>query len=209
MNAYEVGKRVIDIVLASILTGVFLPFWVVIPIVLKIDSPGAILFKQDRVGKDGKIFSIYKFRSMVADADELLWKDPQFLDLRHEFTRLDWKLEHDPRVTRVGRLLRRLSIDEFPQVFNVLRGEMSIIGPRAYRQQELKIQQKKYPHTRRWVKEALTVKPGITGLWQVSGRNDVPFDKRVEIDAQYARRKSLAEDLWILLKTPKAMITRW
>jgi lipopolysaccharide/colanic/teichoic acid biosynthesis glycosyltransferase len=112
-------------------------------------------------------------------------------------------------MTRIGRLLRKLSIDEFPQVFNVLKGDMSIVGPRAYRKQELIVQSKKYPHTKEWIKNALQVKPGITGLWQVSGRNDVPFDKRVQIDAEYARRHSLLEDIWILLKTPKAMVSRW
>ena len=146
---------------------------------------------------------------MVAGADELLWKNPKYSSLRQEFSRRDWKLPNDPRVTRMGRILRRLSIDEFPQVFNVLQGEMSIVGPRAYRPQELVDQQKKYPGTKELIKKALTVKPGITGLWQVSGRNDVPFDKRVKIDAEYASRKSLWEDIMILLKTPKAMISKW
>lgn len=202
-------KRSFDIIAALFLAVLFLPFWLMIPILIKLDSSGPVLFMQSRVGKKGKIFKIFKFRSMVPNADELLWKDPQYKKLREEFTRLDWKLEDDPRVTRIGRYLRRLSIDEFPQVFNVLKGEMSIVGPRAYRERELKVQQKKYPHSKKLIKQALAVKPGITGLWQVSGRNDVPFDNRVEIDAEYAGRKSLLEDLWILLRTPKAMLSRW
>lgn len=195
--------------IAAVLAVVFLPLWVLIPILIRIDSSGKPIFSQPRVGKNGKLFGILKFRSMVAGADELLWTDPEFTSLREEFSRRDWKLVNDPRTTRVGRILRKLSVDEFPQVFNVLRGEMSIAGPRAYRPQELVEQQKKYPGTRELIKKALTVKPGITGLWQVSGRNDVPFDKRVLIDAEYAGRRSLGEDLKILLKTPKAMISKW
>ena len=118
-------------------------------------------------------------------------------------------MPNDPRINRGGRILRRLSFDEFPQVFNVLRGEMSIVGPRAYRPQELVDQQEKYPGTKKLIKKALTIKPGITGLWQVSGRNDVPFDKRVMIDAEYAGRKSLGEDVKILIRTPIAMISKW
>jgi lipopolysaccharide/colanic/teichoic acid biosynthesis glycosyltransferase len=209
MTSYELGKRLIDLSLAAILTILFLPLWILIPLFIKLDSPGKAIFSQPRVGKGGKLFGILKFRSMVAGADELLWKDPNFTSLREEFSRRDWKLPNDPRITRAGRILRRLSFDEFPQVFNVLKGEMSIVGPRAYRPRELVDQQKKYPGTKELIKKALTVKPGITGLWQVSGRNDVPFDKRVMIDAEYASRKSLTEDLKILLKTPRAMVSKW
>lgn len=209
MNTYEIGKRLIDLAISLILTLLFLPLWVLIPVLIKIDSKGRAIFDQPRVGKNGKLFNILKFRSMVVNADDLLWKHPQYKNLRREFTRLDWKLENDPRVTKIGRLLRQLSIDEFPQVFNVLKGEMSIVGPRAYRPQEIEVQSRKYLNTKSLIATALTVKPGITGLWQVSGRNDVPFDKRVKIDAEYANRKSLLEDLWILLKTPKAMLSRW
>ena len=209
MIMYQVGKRLMDLGLASVLAVVFLPLWAVIPVLIKMDSKGRAIFSQPRVGKGGKPFKILKFRSMVVGADELLWKNPKYSSLRREFSRRDWKLPNDPRVTRMGRILRRLSIDEFPQVFNVLQGEMSIVGPRAYRPQELVDQQKKYPGTKELIKKALTVKPGITGLWQVSGRNDVPFDKRVKIDAEYASRKSLWEDIMILLKTPKAMISKW
>ena len=208
-TSYEFGKRTIDIVAATVLALFFLPFWILVPMFILLDSPGPVLFRQRRVGKNGKEFEILKFRSMVLDADHLLWKHPSFAKLRREFTKKDWKLENDPRVTRVGRMLRKLSIDEFPQILNVLKGEMSIVGPRAYRDKELVTQQKKYPYTKDLISQALMVKPGITGLWQVSGRNDVPFDKRVKIDAQYASRKSLLEDIWILLKTPKAMLSKW
>ena len=209
MNIYEFGKRFIDLLLAGILALLFLPLWALIPVLIKIDSKGKAIFSQPRIGKNGIQFYILKFRSMVVGADELLWKDPRFSSLRQEFSRRDWKLPNDPRITRVGRILRRLSFDEFPQVFNVLRGEMSIVGPRAYRPQELVDQQKKYPGTKELIKKALNVKPGITGLWQVSGRNDVPFDKRVMIDAEYANRKSLWDDVKILIRTPMAMISKW
>src|SRR3989338_5998956 len=209
MTSYDAGKRLVDLVVSSTLALLFLPLWVLIPVLIKMDSRGRAIFSQPRVGKDGKLFEILKFRSMVVGADELLWKDPRFSSLRQEFSRRDWKLPNDPRITRVGRILRRLSFDEFPQVFNVLRGEMSIVGPRAYRPQELVDQQKKYPGTKKLIKKALTIKPGITGLWQVSGRNDVPFDKRVMIDAEYANRKSLWEDVKILIRTPMAMISKW
>ena len=209
MIGYEFGKRFIDLSLAAILAIMFLPLWVLIPVLIKLDSRGRAIFSQPRVGKDGKPFKILKFRSMVAGADELLWKNPKFSSLREEFSRRDWKLPNDPRITMVGRILRRLSFDEFPQVFNVLRGEMSIVGPRAYRPQELVDQQKKYPGTKKLIKKALAIKQGITGLWQVSGRNDVPFDKRVMIDAEYANRKSLWEDIRILFRTPMAMISKW
>lgn len=209
MNAYNFWKRILDLVLASGLCILFLPLWIILPLLITLDSTGPVLFKQKRVGKDGKEFEILKFRSMILNADDLLLKDPRYQRLRTEFERKDWKLEHDPRITKVGRVLRNLSIDEFPQVFNVLRGEMSIVGPRAYRQIELDVQSKKYPQTKQLIRQALTAKPGITGLWQVSGRNDVPFDKRVRIDAEYASRRSLKEDLWILLKTPTAMLSKW
>ena len=209
MRWYDTGKRILDITISLLLALAFLPFWILLPILIALDSKGSILFSQPRVGKNGNIFRILKFRSMVTDADDLLWKHPKYERLREEFRSKDWKLEHDPRITRVGKILRKLSIDEFPQVFNVLRGEMSIVGPRAYREKELVEQQQKYPYTKNWIRQVLTIKPGITGLWQVSGRNDVPFDKRVKIDAEYASRRSLVEDLWILLKTPTAMLSKW
>lgn len=219
MISFIVGKRMLDVVMAIVLTILFLPFWLIVPLLIFLEDLigclkdkgglGKILYTQPRVGKNNQLFKIFKFRSMVVNADDLLWKDPKYQSLREEYKKKDWKLTNDPRVTRVGKLLRKLSIDEFPQVFNVLMGDMSIVGPRAYRPHELIIQQKKYPETKKLVEAALMAKPGITGLWQVSGRNDVPFDKRISIDAEYAKRRSLIEDLWILIKTPKAMLSKW
>lgn len=209
ISVYRFGKRVLDIISAVSLIILGIPLWIIIPILIKLESSGPAIFSQPRVGRKGKIFKILKFRSMVANADDLLWKALEYKELRNQFTKSDWKLENDPRVTKVGWILRRLSIDEFPQVFNILKGDMSIVGPRAYRPQEIEAQAKKYAHTEKWIEKALLVKPGITGLWQVSGRNDVPFDKRVQIDAEYAGRKSLLEDIKILLKTPRAMLSKW
>ena len=115
----------------------------------------------------------------------------------------------DPRITPLGRILRALTIDEFPQIYNVLTGDMSMVGPRAYLERELTEQVKKYPKAKAFIPTVLSVKPGITGLWQVSGRNEVTFDKRAELDAQYVKRMSLWTDLSILLKTPQAMISKW
>lgn len=219
MIPFVVGKRFLDVTVAIVLVVLFLPFWLIVPLMIFLEDLigflkgkgrfGQILYTQPRVGKNSKLFKILKFRSMVANADDLLWKDPKYQELREEYKKRDWKLTNDPRVTRVGKLLRKLSIDEFPQVFNVLAGDMSVVGPRAYRSHELVIQQKKYPETKRLIRTALMAKPGITGLWQVSGRNDVPFDKRISIDAEYAKHRSLIEDLWILFKTPKAMLSKW
>lgn len=160
-----------------------------------------------RLTKGGKVFRLYKFRSMRVNADRLLENDPSFRSLYEEYKNSSFKLYKDPRVTRVGKFIRKYSIDEMPQLINVLRGEMSLVGPRPYFIDELREQQEKYPHTREFVRETLTVKPGVTGFWQVSGRSAVNFDKRIEMDAFYARKKSLLMDLMIILKTPFVMIS--
>lgn len=186
---------------------VFLPVWFIIPVLIKLDSPGPVFYKHRRVGKGGKEFWLYKFRTMVREADEILYKkDPKLLK---KFKEGDWKLKNDPRITKLGRLIRNLTIDEFPQLYNVLKGEMSLIGPRAYIKKELDEQARKYPKTKKLIKEILKVKPGITGPWQTSGRNVVPFDKRAKMDVEYAKGYSLLSDLKILFKTPKAMISKW
>lgn len=204
---YDIVKRCIDIVFCLILFILFLPFWIIIPILIMLDSPGPIIFGHKRVGKGGKIFTMYKFRSMVNNAEDYLYKkDPKLLE---KFKAGDWKLENDPRITPLGKILRSITIDEFPQLINVLKGEMSIVGPRAYVPSELKEQPKKYPHTKDLMKEILSVKPGITGPWQTSGRNDIPFDTRAKLDAQYAKEKTIIKDIIIILKTPAAMFSKW
>ena len=200
-------KRFLDIISALILSVVFLPVWIIMPILIRLDSPGPIIYKHKRVGKGGQEFWLYKFRTMVHNADEILFqKNPKLLA---KFRQGDWKLARDPRITTLGRIMRSITIDEFPQLYNVLKGEMSLVGPRAYLKKELISQQQKYPYTRGLIKDILSVKPGITGPWKTSGRNEIPFDKRAQMDAHYARNLSLTRDLWIILKTPQAMFSKW
>lgn len=187
---------------------VFSPIIALTVIAIELESPGSILADTPkRVGKDGRLFRFLKFRSMIPNAHNLLHTDPKFKKLLEEYKKSSYKLHDDPRVTKVGKFIRKHSIDEVPQFLNVLLGEMSLVGPRAYYPFELAEQQEKYPHTRELVKEVLKVKPGITGQWQVSGRSEVNFDKRIEMDAQYARKRSLLYDILILLKTPWAMVS--
>ncbi|MEK7458592.1 MAG: sugar transferase [Patescibacteria group bacterium] len=204
---YETQKRMMDLVIASILTVVFLPVWIIVPILIMLDSEGPIIFTHRRVGQYGKTIYLYKFRSMVEDADEILHRKNH--RLLAEFKRGDWKLKNDPRITRLGKILRSLTIDEFPQLYNVFRNEMSMVGPRAYVEQELEEQQRKYPETKKLISAILVAKPGITGPWQTSGRNEIPFNMRAHMDAQYARQRSIWNDMLILVRTPKAMISKW
>lgn len=204
---YEVIKRAMDIIMAVTLSVLFLPFWVIVPILIYLDSGMPILFAHNRVGKNGKSFKMYKFRSMVPNADKLLHQ--QDMQLLKEFKKNDWKIQNDPRITKLGKVLRSLTIDEFPQLYNVLKGEMSMIGPRAYVEKELIEQTKRYPETQQYVDDILSVRPGITGIWQTSGRNEIPFRVRAKMDALYARDHSLKGDILIVLRTPKAMISKW
>jgi len=205
---YETAKRILDIFVSIILLIVFAPVFILVPILIRLDSPGPVFADiPKRVGKDKKLFRMYKFRTMIANAHQLLKTDPKFRHLYEEYKKHSYKLKDDPRVTRVGKFLRRFSLDELPQVLNVLRGEMSIVGPRAYYPDELEEQQKVYPETQQYVEELLKIKPGITGYWQVHGRSEVNFDKRVQMDAWYARQRSILEDLKIILKTPWVMIS--
>jgi len=205
---YDTVKRLIDIFMALLLIFVFLPILIVVPILIKLDTPGPVLADiPKRVGKDKKLFRLYKFRSMVANAHQLLREDPKFKRLYEQYKKNSYKLRGDPRITRVGHFLRRFSLDELPQVFNILKGDMSIIGPRAYYPDELEEQQKVYPETKGFVKEILKVRPGITGYWQVTGRSEVNFDKRVKMDAEYVKKRSILFDIMIIAKTPWAMIS--
>lgn len=205
---YDIVKRIIDVVSSIILILIFLPIIVIIAIAIVIDSPGPILADTPaRVGKDGKLFKMYKFRSMIPNAHELLREDPEFKKLFEDYKKSSYKLKNDPRITRVGRFIRKHSLDEVPQLFNVLHGQMSLVGPRAYYPDELKEQQKKYPKTKDAVKIVRSVLPGITGYWQVTGRSEINFDKRIQMDAEYVHRRSISYDLWIIAQTPWAMIS--
>lgn len=205
----KISKRILDITIASVLSVVFLPFWIFVPVLVILTSEGPIFFKHCRVGRGGKEFEMLKFRTMILGADDILHKkNPELLK---KFKANDWKLEakDDPRITSLGRILRALTIDEFPQLINVIKGDMSMVGPRAYIKKELQDQAKRYPKSKKNIAKVMQVKPGITGLWQVSGRNEISFDKRARLDAQYVMEMSLWNDLIILLKTPQAMISKW
>lgn len=181
------------------------PILILVSLAIKLDSPGPIFADTPmRAGKLGKLFKIYKFRSMVQNAHELLEKNPKLLD---EYKKNSYKILNDPRVTSVGKFIRRFSIDELPQFLNILTGDMSIVGPRAYYPYELDEQQEKYPASKKFVKIILSGKPGLTGLWQVTGRSEINFDKRVEMDARYVEKRSIIYDFWIILRTIPAVLS--
>lgn len=205
---YDFLKRLIDIFGSIILIFIFLPICIVVTIFIKLDSNGPIFADTpERVGKDGKLFKMFKFRSMVQSAHTILRTDPKYHKLYEKYKKNSYKLAEDPRITRIGKFIRKHSIDEIPQLINVLRGEMSLVGPRAYYPDELEEQQKKYPQTKELLKIVLSIRPGITGAWQVSGRSEVNFDKRIAMDAEYTKRQSLVYDIIIMLKTPYAMVS--
>lgn len=201
-------KRMMDIVLSLILLVIFIIPAVIVSICIKFSSKGPIFADvPERIGEHGTKFKMYKFRSMIENAHTLLTTDPSFKELYDQYKKGSYKLYDDPRVTAVGRFIRKHSLDEIPQLINVLKGDMSLIGPRAYYPDELKEQQKKFPHAQKLVTKVLSVKPGITGLWQVSGRSEINFGERIVIDAQYVDKLSLKNDIIIILKTPYVMLT--
>lgn len=205
---YSILKRLMDIFLAILAGIIFAPIALITAIAIKLESPGPILADTpERVGCNDKSFKLYKFRSMITGAHDLLRSDPKFKKLYEEYKRSSYKLHEDPRVTKVGKFIRRHSIDEIPQLLNIIKGEMSLVGPRPYYPDELIEQQKRYPQTKNLVTEVLSIKPGLTGTWQVSGRSTINFDKRIAMDAEYARQKSIFYDIVILLKSPWAMIS--
>ncbi|MBI3619706.1 sugar transferase [Candidatus Roizmanbacteria bacterium] len=204
---YRFLKRVIDLLGSLFLLVLFSPIYFIAAILIKLDTPGPTLADvPERVGQRGKKFKMYKFRSMIINAHYLLRTDPKFKLLFQEYKKGSYKLKNDPRVTPVGKFIRRHSIDEIPQLLNVVKGEMSLVGPRAYYPDELENQQKMFPQTKLLVSRVLSVKPGITGLWQVTGRSEINFDKRIAIDAKYVDSISLMLDLKIILKTPFVML---
>lgn len=205
---YDNIKRVIDLLGSVVLAVIFLPVCLLTALAIKFDTPGPVFADTpERVGTDGKPFKLYKFRSMVMNAHDSLRSDPYYKKLYKEYKRNSYKLKEDPRVTKVGRFIRKHSIDEIPQLLNVIKGQMSLVGPRPYYPDELVEQQRKYPHTKELVRVVISAKPGITGYWQVSGRSEVNFDKRIKMDADYVTKRSIIFDISILLKSPWAMIS--
>ncbi|MEK7527739.1 MAG: sugar transferase [Patescibacteria group bacterium] len=206
---FNLTKRFIDFFGSLFLIIIFSPLMLITTVLIKISSPGPIIFLQKRVGRN-KEFYMYKFRSMyVGDMDKFL-KD-KYPYLWKKYKKSDWKLPagEDPRITPIGKIIRATSIDEMPQFLNVLKGEMSLVGPRAYRDEELKEYAQKYPNTFKYIRDIRSVKPGITGPWQVSGRNDLPFEKRARLDSDYIRHRSLFKEIVIIIKTPLAMLSGW
>ena len=187
-------KRIGDIVFSLIVLTLGSPIFILIGILVKLSSPGAVFYIQKRVGRNYREFGCIKFRTMHKDADNLL---PNLLEkyplMRKEFEK-DFKLRQDPRITKLGRFLRRSSLDELPQFFNVLKGEMSVVGPRPIVSNEII----KYSL---FMEEVISVRPGLTGLWQVSGRNNLSYKKRVELDLFYARNRNFLLDLEIIILT--------
>ena len=195
----EFTKRLFDVIFSLLVLILFSPVYLLLTLLIALSSPGPIFYIQERVGKDYKRFDCIKFRTMVINADkmllELIETSPQ---MRQEFED-NFKLKQDPRITRIGRFLRLTSLDEFPQFWNVLKGDMSVVGPRPLVAEEL-------PCYGRHIDKVLTTKPGITGLWQVSGRNDIPYSRRILIDVYYAKFHNFWLDLWIIIKTIRVVI---
>ncbi len=187
-------KRIGDIIFSLLVLTLGSPIFILIGILVKLSSPGTVFYIQKRVGRNYREFGCIKFRTMHKDADDLL---PNLLEkyplMRKEFEK-DFKLRQDPRITKLGRFLRRSSLDELPQFFNVLKGEMSVVGPRPIVANEIN----KYSL---FMEEVISVRPGLTGLWQVSGRNNLSYKKRVELDLVYARNRNFILDLEIIILT--------
>ena len=190
----EVSKRLFDIAFSLTVLILLAPVYLLLALLIALSSSGPIFYVQERVGKDYQRFGCIKFRTMINNADEVLLEMMQTCpQLRQEFED-SFKLKYDPRITWIGRFLRVTSLDEFPQFWNVLMGDMSVVGPRPLVVQELP----KYGHH---IERVLTIRPGITGLWQVSGRNDIPYPQRIRIDLYYVNFRHFWLDMWIVVKT--------
>lgn len=189
-TSYYMVKRVIDIICS--LTGLIVlsPILILVAIAIKVDSKGPIIFKQERVGLKGKKFYMYKFRSMVVNAEEL----KEALNKHNEMSGPMFKIKEDPRITRVGKFIRKTSIDELPQLINVLKGEMSLVGPRPSLPKEVKAFEG-------WMKKRLEVKPGLTCYWQVSGRNNIGFYDWMKLDCKYVEEQNIWIDIKLIFKT--------
>jgi len=205
-NSSRILKRTFDLIVSALAITLLLPMWLLIALLIKLDSRGPVFYTQERVGMDGRLFLLYKYRTMRADADPELHREYQraFIAGRAEANLGDeqkptYKLLADPRITRIGKLLRRTSLDEVPQLLNVLLGDMSIVGPRPPIPYEVEAYEL-------WHRKRLDMKPGLTGLWQVSGRNRLPFEEMVRLDLFYIENWSLLLDLKIIMRTGFVML---
>jgi lipopolysaccharide/colanic/teichoic acid biosynthesis glycosyltransferase len=193
------AKRLFDIIFSLLVLVFCAPLYLILAGLIVIGSPGPVFYIQERVGRNHRRFGCIKFRTMVINADrvlhEMMANSPE---MQAEFE-ANFKLKDDPRITKIGKFLRMTSLDEFPQFINVLKGEMSVVGPRPLVPEEI-------PRYGNYIHPVLTIRPGITGLWQVSGRNDIPYSKRIQIDVSYAKCRNMWLDLSIVLKTILVMI---
>ncbi len=200
-QASELLKRIMDLAIAVPAMVLLVPIYMIIALVVFIDDGRPIIFSQKRRGQNGRYFTCYKFRTMVADAPErleqVLANDPE--------KRAEWeetqKLKHDPRLTRTGGFLRRFSLDELPQLWNIIRGDMSVVGPRPIVESEVR----RYGDD---IRHYDSVRPGVVGLWQINGRNDTTYQRRVELDVEYAQNRSVSYDASILLKSVPVILGR-
>lgn len=187
---YEFAKRILDFIASLCALLILSPVLLIVSILIATTSKGPVIFKQDRVGKNGVIFKMYKFRSMVANAEELKAQ----LEKDNEMNGPMFKIKNDPRITKVGRFIRKTSIDEIPQLINVLKGEMSLVGPRPSLPSEVK-------EFEPWMLERLTILPGLTCYWQVMGRNNIEFNEWMKLDIKYVRERNFWLDLKLIFKT--------
>lgn len=187
---YEFFKRGLDLLLSTIGIIVVIPIFLIIGIWIKLESKGPIIFSQKRVGQNGKIFNMYKLRSMVVNAEELKEK----LKENNEMSGPMFKMQYDPRITKIGRFIRKTSIDELPQLINVIKGDMSLVGPRPSLPEEV-------DQFEKWMLKRLDVKPGLTCYWQVSGRNNIDFEDWMKLDIKYVSERSLFLDIKLIFKT--------
>lgn len=190
-NAYGVIKRSLDVTLSVIALIILSPIFLIIAAIIKLDSKGPVFFIHKRIGKDGKEIGIYKFRSMVQNAEDMI---AEFTEEQKKEFRENYKLQDDPRVTKIGKILRKTSLDELPQILNILKGDLSIIGPRPVIKRELE----KYENNK---EKFLSVKPGLTGFWAANGRSDTTYSERVQMELYYIDHMSLKMDIKIFFKT--------
>ncbi len=195
----EVFKRLFDILFSLAVLILCSPLYLLLAILIKLSSPGPVFYIQERIGKNYRAFRCIKFRTMVNNADAMMERLMlEYPELREEYEE-NFKLKDDPRVTSVGKFLRYTSLDELPQFWNVLTGDMSVVGPRPLVPEEL------YKYGRH-IDKILTIRPGITGLWQVSGRNDIPYERRVNMDVYYVNFRNWLLDCWVIMKTVGVML---
>lgn len=197
-TVYRVVKRVIDVTIASIAMIVLSPIFAIIAIAVKLESEGPVFFKHTRIGKDGKIIKLYKFRSMVINAEELI---KSFTPEQMKEYKENYKLTNDPRITKIGKFLRKTSLDELPQLINIIKGDLAIIGPRPVIAEELK----KYGDN---IDKFLSVTPGLTGYWAANGRSNTTYEQRMQMELYYIDNMSLKMDIQVFFKTILSVVKK-